>query len=244
MSSGFVPLRRGLLDHIERGKMCQSEMFCYILLLLKADHKTGVWWGSAVAIEALTCAEVKHRTAAWALARLEEKGYIKRFITPGKHGNFPILIDRFHCSDGTRTNASDTLVWPPTVNKTGEVDCEVDCEVIAPIQKEENIEKKEKQQQDFVFETPEFKITRAQDSALAAAFPFVDRTAEYAKIRAWLINHPQRRIKRYGAFAQNWFSRIPPPAGYNSRRDADDPGRDTETGTIWAEPPFDWRVRL
>jgi len=60
-------------------------------------------------------------------------------------------------------------------------------------------------------------ITVKQDAAFKQAFPRIDIDTEYRKMDAWLTTHPERLIKRFGAFAQNWLSRAepafkPPPA--------------------------------
>lgn len=54
-------------------------------------------------------------------------------------------------------------------------------------------------------------ITARQDSLLSAAFPWVERQAEYHKMNSWLEADPLRRPRNASRFAHNWFSRIPPP---------------------------------
>ena len=65
----------------------------------------------------------------------------------------------------------------------------------------------------FAFEGRKLKITKNQNEAFKAAFGWVDLQAEYRKMDSWLIANPERGKKKFGAFAQNWLSRVPKP-GY------------------------------
>lgn len=77
--------------------MNKTDFSVYCLMLLIADHRTGVWWGSAKALAAYNFAR---STARNSLQRLESKGYIKRFPTPGVHSNYPILLNKYAITDG------------------------------------------------------------------------------------------------------------------------------------------------
>jgi hypothetical protein len=54
-------------------------------------------------------------------------------------------------------------------------------------------------------------VSQKQDRLLGAAFPWIDREAEYRKADAWLDANPERRPRRTSRFLHNWFSRIPAP---------------------------------
>ena len=54
------------------------------------------------------------------------------------------------------------------------------------------------------------KVTAKQHEAFKQAFPQVDLETEYRKADSWLLNHPERHIKRFGAFTQNWLNRAVP----------------------------------
>jgi hypothetical protein len=95
--AGYIPLRRGILEHVQKGLLNKTDFSVYCLLLLLADHHTGIWWGSAKALGAYNFAR---STARNSLQRLESKGYIKRFTTPGVHANYQILINKYAITDG------------------------------------------------------------------------------------------------------------------------------------------------
>lgn len=55
-------------------------------------------------------------------------------------------------------------------------------------------------------------VSQKQDSALGAAFPWVDRQAEYRRAESWLEANPQRHPRKLQRFINNWFQRIQPPS--------------------------------
>jgi hypothetical protein len=63
----------------------------------------------------------------------------------------------------------------------------------------------------FAYQGPCLQIALRQDAALAEAFPWVERQAEYRKMNSWLEANPLRRPKNASRFSHNWFSKIPPP---------------------------------
>lgn len=89
---GFVPVRRGILDHCQRGAMPLLGFAIYMHLLLEADSSSGFVWSSAPALAAKY--GYKTRSAQDMLAELEAAGYIRRFCAPGRTGNFPIGINK------------------------------------------------------------------------------------------------------------------------------------------------------
>ncbi len=54
-------------------------------------------------------------------------------------------------------------------------------------------------------------ITARQDALLAAAFPWVERQAEYRKMESWLEANPLRRPRSASRFVHNWFSKVEAP---------------------------------
>lgn len=96
--SGYVQLRRGLFDHIREGKITFMEASIYIAILVDANPSTGVCYGSAGLYSAVF--GLPPRTVRDALEKLERKAYLKRFTVVGKHGSYPILINKFLCTDG------------------------------------------------------------------------------------------------------------------------------------------------
>jgi len=97
MFAGYIPLRRGILEHVQKGLLNKTDFAIYCLLLLLADHQTGIWWGSGKALGAYN---FPRSTAQKSLQRLEARGYIRRFPVPGLHSNYPILINKYAITDG------------------------------------------------------------------------------------------------------------------------------------------------
>lgn len=102
LTTGFVKMRRGIHEHITDGKLTWTQAHIYIDLILLANPASGIWRGSAGYLEALF-GEAK-RTIKDALQRLEELGYIKRFMVPGSRHNYPILVNKYLVSLGVLTN--------------------------------------------------------------------------------------------------------------------------------------------
>lgn len=66
---------------------------------------------------------------------------------------------------------------------------------------------KEKQQPGFDFEGQRLRIRSHEDAAFRRAFPNLDLRAQYARMDSYLVAHPERHIRKFGAFAQSWLSR-------------------------------------
>lgn len=97
-NSGFIQLRRGLSEHVRDGRLSFFEAALYVFILMDTNPATGLCYGSAGLFAAVY--GVSSRTCRDALEKLDEKGYLKRFPTRGKHGSYPILINKFICSIG------------------------------------------------------------------------------------------------------------------------------------------------
>jgi hypothetical protein len=127
-SKGYVKLRRGLLDHFETGKMSPPEAGVYFVILLKADHRTGIWQStSAKTIAWYYRRHMTERRVRKALQNLEEAGYIKRFRTIGSHLSYPILVNKYPCRDDAgnefllnaeKTRDAEHPVYEPCCNST------------------------------------------------------------------------------------------------------------------------------
>jgi hypothetical protein len=76
-SSGFVALRRGLLEHVTSGAVPPMEYFVFVSVLMLADPESGIWHGSAGLLAALF--HISERTTRDLLEKLERKRYLKRF---------------------------------------------------------------------------------------------------------------------------------------------------------------------
>jgi hypothetical protein len=143
---GHVQMRRGLLDHLRYGRMTLKQKGAFETILQLADWQTGVWFGSARALSAICgkgdVAEREARDLLESLEKAKPQGYIRRFVTPGRRGNYPILVHKYEvrvCEVIFRVNAWKTVDW-----KHPELEpCEVDVEV-SPSLKEVISKKKEK----------------------------------------------------------------------------------------------------
>ena len=115
MMQGYVPLRRGLLEHLDRGRLGSFDVGIYIRILLQADYRTGLWWGSANKLRAQGPADPSLRGVQRSLEHLERITFIRRFRLRGKHGNYPVLIHKFLVTDGAlkgmRLNAERSADW-------------------------------------------------------------------------------------------------------------------------------------
>jgi len=98
MNGGFIQLRRGLYEHVKDGRLSFFEVSLYVAILSDTNPSTGLCFGSAGLFAALY--NVSSRTCRDALEKLEEKGYLRRFPIRGKHGSYPILVNKFKCSSG------------------------------------------------------------------------------------------------------------------------------------------------
>lgn len=102
--AGWYPRRRGILEHLERGDVSLLDTGIHDLLCMWADHRTGVCWASAEKIRALCPAGTSYKSIQRSLAKQERIGWIKRWNTQGKKGNYPILVCRYHVRD-------ESMIW-------------------------------------------------------------------------------------------------------------------------------------
>jgi hypothetical protein len=95
--NGFVPLRRGIWEHVRDGGLTHTGALIYIYMLSQADTRTGIWKGSAQCLA--SALNIPKSTAKYSLRRLDGK-YIQRFTTPGRHVCYPILLHKFLITQG------------------------------------------------------------------------------------------------------------------------------------------------
>jgi hypothetical protein len=92
-TDGFVPLRRGILEHVADELIGTAELAMFCRLLLKADYRTGVVY---VRINEFIDTDVNYRRAKRAFHNLEARGYIRALNRAmGSHKKFPVLINKF-----------------------------------------------------------------------------------------------------------------------------------------------------
>lgn len=123
LSKGFYARRRGLLDHLRSGRIGLFDAGVHDYLCMRANPfvngdgscPPGVWIGSAAAIEAECPRQSSERQIRRSLEHLEQTGWIKRWMTNGKRGNYPILVARLSVFDPAgkefRVNAEETTDW-------------------------------------------------------------------------------------------------------------------------------------
>jgi hypothetical protein len=78
---GYVPLRRGLLSHIQEGRLTNNEALTFVVLLMLADKENGSGTINSPALRSFMPG-LSHDAAKRALLGLEEKRYIFRQIIP------------------------------------------------------------------------------------------------------------------------------------------------------------------
>jgi hypothetical protein len=99
VNSGWYARRRGILEHLERGTVSLLDIAIHDFLCLTADFRKGVTWASAEKIHALCPSGFSLKAIQRSLAKLESLGWLKRFRTHGKKGNYPIVIGKFFVRD-------------------------------------------------------------------------------------------------------------------------------------------------
>lgn len=121
--TGFYKRRRGILEHLESGTIGLLDLAIHDYLCLKINSvignncsiPAGECFTSAAAIYAICPKEVSERTIRRSLEHLEALGWIRRWTTPGKHGNYPVLVARASVHDMSgkeyRVNAESTIDW-------------------------------------------------------------------------------------------------------------------------------------
>ena len=116
--SGFVQLRRGIIEHLTSGRMDSDEFAAYSLIILLADHKTGIWNGSAKALR--TYLHWQHGKTKFVLRSLISNGYISRNHIPGRIGNYQISVSKYFPSgqeEAPHQVNRNTLAPQPQVKK-------------------------------------------------------------------------------------------------------------------------------
>jgi hypothetical protein len=96
--NGYLQHRRGIWEHVKDGRMSLADVAVHLYIAEQADTRTGVWNGSAGALAGELC--ISDRMARRFLERLTRRDYIRRFPVPGKHVCYPILVHKFHVTNG------------------------------------------------------------------------------------------------------------------------------------------------
>jgi hypothetical protein len=121
--AGYLQLRRAIFEHLRDGRLSKFQALGYIYIATQADTRTGIWRGSAGAFAGEFCCS--ERSARHLIESLSDRGYLKRFPTPGRHFCYPILVNKYLVTDGEhageRLNASASKSWQqPVYEKNGD----------------------------------------------------------------------------------------------------------------------------
>jgi hypothetical protein len=131
---GFYKRRRGILEHLEAGRINLIDLAVHDYLNLKANLligstssiPPGICITSAAAIHAVCPGQISERAIQRSLEHLEKIRWIKRWNPRGKHGNYPVLVCRgsVHDLSGNeyRINGEETTDWKyPKWARVGEL---------------------------------------------------------------------------------------------------------------------------
>lgn len=97
--AGYVPFRRGFLDHLREGDVTPNEALAFMVLLALANSSTG---GYSINVPTLLfwIPGWSYDTADRVLRSLEDKQYIFRLALPGQKHAYRYWIDKFPITTG------------------------------------------------------------------------------------------------------------------------------------------------
>jgi hypothetical protein len=122
-AGGFYKRRRGILEHLEAGRINLIDLAVHDYLNLKANLligstssiPPGICITSAIAIHAVCPGQISEKAIQRSLKHIEQIGWIKRWNVAGKRGNYPILVCRASVHDLSgneyRINGEETTDW-------------------------------------------------------------------------------------------------------------------------------------
>lgn len=110
----YEPTRIDFMEHMADGRISYAEFNLHHLLrcMARESHIPGCVMTSATHLAAET--GEKKKAMQRLLAKLDDKGYIRRFVDETPRGKYPILIDKYETWDGThalRVDAGATRDW-------------------------------------------------------------------------------------------------------------------------------------
>jgi hypothetical protein len=98
-SVGWVALRRGILQHLQEGRLSNTEALALVVLILLADKGTGAGTINAPCLRYFIPG-LSSDAAKRALQSLQEKGYIFRDIKRLSVIAYPYWVNRYVVTDG------------------------------------------------------------------------------------------------------------------------------------------------
>ncbi len=96
---GYVPLRRGLLEHVQTGNLSTQEFAVFTVLVLLADKETGSGRINAPVLLSWL-PDLSYDAAKRVLLSLEAKGYIFREIQPYSKRMYRFWVNRYVPTSG------------------------------------------------------------------------------------------------------------------------------------------------
>jgi hypothetical protein len=106
---GYTPIRNGILEHLQQGKLTPLEFSIYMLIHLRADWATGIYRGCALTLAYQFGNPGLQVQIKDALLRLKRKRYLNYSPDKGRKGGYEILIHKYEPREGrligTRLNA-------------------------------------------------------------------------------------------------------------------------------------------
>jgi hypothetical protein len=97
--SGWVQLRRGILNHLHEGKLSNIEFLVLVVLIMLADKETGAGTINAPCLRSFV-PHLSYDAAKRVLLSLEEKHYIYRKIKYKSDLPYPFWVNRYIPSAG------------------------------------------------------------------------------------------------------------------------------------------------
>jgi hypothetical protein len=99
-TGGWVEVQRGIIDHLVDGRMNLNEFTCFMILVMRADWRTGIVMTCTSSLRVLTRNTLTLKQCERALKNLIDRGYVKSGYTRGGGGEYPVLINKYKVSDG------------------------------------------------------------------------------------------------------------------------------------------------
>ena len=228
---GFYKRRRAILEHLESGRIGLLDLGVHDFLCQRANPMVdngsalppGVWFGSARSICALCPREADERTVRRSLQHLEELGWVKRWLIPGKHGNYPILVARLMVANSAgsefQINAEATTDW-----KQPKLEPAASCPRAVRRAASIREQRSEKGEESFAFAGKYLRLTGPQLQAFREGFPGLDVEATIRKADAWCVANPERAPRtRHARFVNSWLRRERPAASGNNPASSQSP---------------------
>ena len=92
MTNGFLALRRGILEHLDDGRLTPLEFAAFVVILISADHRSAIWPGSGRILGELLGLSPSY--ARKILGALKRKGYVST-ATPELAGGSRFRVTKY-----------------------------------------------------------------------------------------------------------------------------------------------------